>query len=106
MKNLLFSVFVIILPIISVGQINPYTEYNISNSGIPSNNITDVILDASGNKWMTSDNGLVKFDGVLWTVYNTSNSALPTNNLLNLKMDGSNNFWISSASGLIKFNGA
>jgi ligand-binding sensor domain-containing protein len=39
-----------------------------------------IAIDEEGNIWIgTAGQGLVKFDGVNWTVYNTSNSGLPDN---------------------------
>ena len=38
--------------------------------------------------------GLIKFDGVNWTIYNRNNSALPDNNVMSLAIDGKGNKWI------------
>ena len=50
-----------------------------SNSGLPDNYVSSIAIDGSGNKWIGTWGGLVKFDDTNWTVYNTSNSGLPDN---------------------------
>ncbi len=93
--------------------------YNTSNSGLPDNDVTSIVIDISGNKWIgTNSNGLIKFDGTKWTVYNTSNSGLPNNNVQSISIDGSGNKWIGTSDyydmtehiwvrggGLAKFDG-
>jgi ligand-binding sensor domain-containing protein len=50
--------------------------------------------------------GLVKFDGVNWTVYNTSNSGLPDNSVYAIAIDGAGEQmdW-NNGGGLAKFDG-
>ncbi|HSZ31809.1 MAG TPA: hypothetical protein VK772_00785 [Puia sp.] len=36
-----------------------FTQYNISNSIIPNNTVTDVLIDNNGNKWISTFGGLV-----------------------------------------------
>ena len=35
--------------------------YNSSNSGLPDNRVTSISIDDSGNKWIGTSTGLVKF---------------------------------------------
>jgi ligand-binding sensor domain-containing protein len=49
--------------------------------------------------------GLLKFDGVNWTVYNTSNSGLPGNYVQAIAIDEGGNKWIGTDGGLAKFDG-
>jgi ligand-binding sensor domain-containing protein len=59
------------------GEVIVYDKWN---SGLPSNYINAIAIDRQGNKWIgLLGDGLVKFDGVKWTIYNTSNSRLPNN---------------------------
>jgi sugar lactone lactonase YvrE len=66
-----------------------------------------IAIDNVGSKWIgTSGGGLVKFDGVSWTVYNTLNSGLPDNDINALAIDNAGNKWIGTCSGgLAKFDG-
>jgi len=74
------------------------------NSGLPSNSIRSIVIDASDNKWIGTEEGLAKFDGVNWTVYNTSNSGLPSNSVSSIIIDASDNKWIGTGAGLAKFD--
>ncbi len=71
--------------------------YNRSNSGLPSNNVSLIVVDKAGNKWMKAgSDGLVKFDGTTWVVYDTSNSGLPSNVVSVLALDTADNLWIGT----------
>ncbi|MDR3653910.1 MAG: two-component regulator propeller domain-containing protein [Paludibacter sp.] len=78
-----------------------WTVYTTSNSGLPSNNVTSIAIDGSGNKWIGTDAGLVKFDGTSWIVINN----LPTKNINAIVIDKSGNKWIGTEFGLAKFDG-
>ena len=84
------------------GDIITYTK---TNSGLPDNNVTAVIVDAGGVKWIgTAEGGLAKFNGVTWTVYNTSNSGIASNSVTCITHEN-NIKWIGTKqSGLSKFN--
>ena len=81
------------------------TFLNKGNSGLPSNGVTSIVIDGSGNKWIGTSGGLAKFDGTTWTVYNISNSGLPSNSVTSIAIDGSGNKWIGTIAGLAKFDG-
>jgi ligand-binding sensor domain-containing protein len=71
-------------------------EFILFNSGLPSNRVYAIAIDKQGNKWIGTSAGLVKFDGVNWTVYNTSNSELPSNWVYSIAIDGQGNKWIGT----------
>ncbi len=58
--------------------------YSVQNSGILSNNVYRVRVDASSRVWFLCDNGLSIFDQVSgrWTSYTSQNSGLITNDQL------------------------
>jgi hypothetical protein len=61
-------------------------------TGLPVNTVNAIIQSRTGYIWLTTYDGLVRFDGVRFTVYNTANSpGLTTNRLLGLRetSDGS-----------------
>jgi ligand-binding sensor domain-containing protein len=82
---------------------------------LPGNYVRAIAIDGQGNKWIGVyydsasrryiGEGLVKFDGVNWTVYNTSNSGLPDNDVNAIAIDGQGNKWIGTDRGLAKFDG-
>jgi ligand-binding sensor domain-containing protein len=67
--------------------------------------IFTIVVDKSGDKWIGTNRGLVKFDGITWTTYNLANSGLPSDIVYSLAIDKSGNKWISSPVGLSKFDG-
>jgi ligand-binding sensor domain-containing protein len=74
-----------------------WTVYNTSNSGLPFDNVSVIMIDKDGNKWIGTDGGgLVKFDGGNWIVYNESNSGLPDNWVLTISIDKEGNKWVGT----------
>jgi|GEM_PF-1525681 len=89
-----------------MGQAETWDVYNISNSGLPNNYVTNVRVDGNGRKWIGTQGGLALFDGTAWTVYNTGNSGLPNNDVRSIFIDGSNTKWIGTyGGGLASFDG-
>lgn len=85
-------------------------------SGLPGNFITAIAIDNNGIIWfgLSSDlglgYGLVKFDGINFTIFNTSNSDLPSNNISALCIDEESILWIGcsqilSYSCIVKYDG-
>ena len=72
-----------------------FTNYNISNSTIPSNEVGPLLFDQGNNLWGGSANGIFKFDGSTWTVWNRSNSNIPTNMVNGIAVDKDNKIWFS-----------
>ncbi len=79
--------------------------YTTQNSGLPSHNVSSIVIDTNNVKWVGTDNGLASFDGLNWTVYDTSNSGIPTNYARELAVDRHNNIWLATTGkGLVKFD--
>jgi ligand-binding sensor domain-containing protein len=79
--------------------------YNKWNSKLPDNHVLAIAVDGQENKWIGTQGGFAKFDGVKWTVYNTSNSGLPHNWVKAIAIDGEGNKWIGTwFGGLAKFD--
>ena len=49
-------------------------QYN-SENGLPQNSAKDLLLDKNGFLWITTEDGLVRFDGRRFRVYNMSNTS-------------------------------
>ncbi len=81
------------------------TVFDKSNSGLQSNLINYVYVDAQGTKWIgTRESGLYKYSGGTWTNYSTSNSQLPVDNIQTIVPDTSGALWIGTyGGGLVKF---
>ena len=92
-----------------------WTVYNKLNSKLPDNNICCISLDKHGNKWIgfgeyyestieDHAGGLIKFNGIDWTIYNTFNSGLPDKNVVAIAIDEDDNKWIGTYNGLAIFD--
>jgi ligand-binding sensor domain-containing protein len=82
-----------------------WITYNISNSGLPDNNIRSLAMDLNGSVWIGTGDGLAKFDGFNWEIFNTSNSDLPGNKINSIAIDENGIIWIGTNNkGLASFN--
>ena len=78
--------------------------YNRANSGLPSNKISELLIDKAGNIWIGTLNGLCKFDGDDWQLYDTSNTAIADNEIRDLALDSTGNIWVGTSKGLSKYS--
>ena len=78
-----------------------WQDYNTSNSGIPTNSLTDVFVDSRGIIWVgTQDDGLVEYNNGYWINYRESNSNIP-NHTINSIVEGPLGFiWVGTNNGL------
>ncbi|HEX2867777.1 MAG TPA: two-component regulator propeller domain-containing protein [Ignavibacteriales bacterium] len=87
-------------------QDTQWVSYNSKNSKLPSNRINGIAVDSFGVKWISADNGLVKFDGKDWTLYDKSNSAITCLYPGPVTIEGKDTLWIATyCAGLIRFDG-
>ena len=89
MKTLLFFIASFLLPAPFWGQtLNAplrFTNYSVAD-GLPSNIVRNIIQDSRGFVWMSTSQGLARFDGHTFTVYNHSradSNSMPYDNLDN-----------------------
>ncbi len=81
-------------------------HYTTINSGLPSNNILDVVIEGNGTKWFGTDEGVVKFDGTGWQVYNKSNSDLLSDTIMSVTVNTDGAKWFGTTKGVAKYDGA
>lgn len=63
-------------------------------------------VDKNNSVWLaTGDNGLVKYDGSLFTRFNVENSAIPTNRTSDVGIDSDGNVWGIGLYWLFKYDG-
>ncbi len=93
-----------------------WTVYDRYNSPLSCDNLTGVVIDSSNNIFISTTRiywvnphiqatGLVKFDGVNWTIFNSQNSGkpdhIPGNEDINcLAIDASGKIWMATESGV------
>src|SRR5215471_3381070 len=74
-----------------------------TDSGLPQNTIHRVIQTRDGYIWLATDGGLVRFDGIEFTLFDKQNTpAFRTNQIRNLYQDSQSDLWILTPEGLIR----
>ena len=83
-----------------------WVDFQVSNSGIVSNNLKAIAVDQNNYKWISAiDKGLLKFDGSNFILFNTANSGIPSNRINSISVDNNNNVWLGTNNGIGIFNG-
>jgi len=93
--------------IVQLRDTSQWVDYQLTNSGIPSNSLSSIITDQNNIKWIGSyDKGVIRFDENAFTVYNKSNSQIPNNRINCLNVDDQNRVWVGTDNGIGIFNGS
>jgi ligand-binding sensor domain-containing protein/signal transduction histidine kinase len=73
-----------------------------TDNGLPHNEIPDLLQTRDGYLWLATNDGLVRYDGVRFTVFNAGNSpGIRSNRFRRLFEDSKGNLWIATEnSGL------
>ncbi|MEY3241750.1 MAG: hypothetical protein RIR11_3189, partial [Bacteroidota bacterium] len=80
-------------------------RYFTKNDGLPSNRVTSVIEDANGMYWLSTGQGLSKFDGQHFTNFIVKKDDWGSNVVNQLFIDSKGQFWIGTWGGVYKFDG-
>lgn len=71
-----------------------------TNNGLPQNSVLAITQTRDGYLWLTTYNGLVRFDGVHFTVFDRNNSpGLAANSCTMLQEDAAGALWIGLVDG-------
>ena len=71
-----------------------------ADNGLPQNSVRDIVQTQDGYLWLTTFDGLVRFDGVRFTVFNKSNSpGIASNRFVNLFEDRLGDLWAGVETG-------
>jgi hypothetical protein len=71
-----------------------------TDNGLPQNSVTGIARTRDGYIWFTTNEGLVRFDGVRFKVFNRSNTPEITNNRMSGAFaDKSGTIWMSTEEG-------
>ncbi|MGD8320070.1 MAG: hypothetical protein PVJ02_06435, partial [Gemmatimonadota bacterium] len=66
--------------------------------GLPLSHVRAVLASRTGYLWLATFDGLVRFDGVRFTIFNTSNHPeLPTSRFTSVQEDGDGALWVTAA---------
>jgi signal transduction histidine kinase/ligand-binding sensor domain-containing protein len=76
-----------------------------TENGLPQNSVNAMVQTRDGYLWLATNGGLVRYDGVRFTVFNTSNTSGITSNRLHcLAEAGDGALWIGTEdSGIIRY---
>lgn len=87
----------------------PNRDYLIATwtteDGLPQNSVNDSCQTRDGYLWFTTLDGLVRYDGVRFTIFNKSNSpGMVSNRLISLKEDTDGALWIGTEdAGVMRY---
>lgn len=78
----------------------------LSSQGLPQNSVLTMAQDGGGYLWLGTYEGLVRFDGVRFTVFDKQNTKeLTANWVTALHYDQQGELWIGTIDGLLKRRG-
>ena len=84
------------------GHSGTFTHFT-TTQGLASNNVRAIFIDKSDKFWISTRNGLSKFDGKTFSNF-TTNEGLSSNQLNPIVNDKNGNLWIPTQSGLSKMD--
>ena len=71
--------------------------------GLPQNGVRDIAQTPEGYLWIATLEGLVRFDGVQFTIFDKSNTeALKDNSINALEVGIDGTLWVTTSGGLIR----
>lgn len=76
-----------------------------TENGLPQNSINAIVQTHDGYLWLATQGGLVRFDGITFTVFDSANTpALKSNRISCLYGDRAGNLWIGTQlGGLVRY---
>jgi ligand-binding sensor domain-containing protein len=81
-----------------------WTLYS-TDTGLPSNQITDITRDSRGNLWVTFEsNGAAKYENGTWAFYRTANSDILSNSVTTVASSGDGSVIIGTNDGISILN--
>lgn len=88
----------------SLDPVTPLTQYGHNvwqrADGLPQNTVMALAQTPDGYLWIATQDGLVRFDGLRFTIFNTTNTpALRANDIQALTTDRTGRLWIGTAGG-------
>jgi ligand-binding sensor domain-containing protein len=92
----------------SLGIENDFSiEVFNTESGFPQNSIIDILQTSNGYLWFSTFSGLVRYDGITFTVFGINETkGLLSNTVLSIKEDKNKNLWLLDDEGhLVKYDG-
>ncbi|HCE58880.1 MAG TPA: hypothetical protein DER09_13885 [Prolixibacteraceae bacterium] len=104
MKTLIVTVVFVVLSLVSLCDDFTYLR---SWEGLPDGEINAIAQDSSGNMWLATWSGLIKYDGQQFVVYRPElgrKQSLPDKKIKSLIVDSENQLWITTSRYLCLYN--
>src|SRR5215831_12629992 len=84
-------------------------QYGLSvwttENGLPQNTVRDIIQTRDGYIWLATNGGLVRFDGIDFSVFDThSTPQIKSNEIRSLMEDRQGALWICTSEGLTRLD--
>lgn len=104
-RNITLLIIVLSLPLVPQKKINKAIsqyvhQYWMTEDGLPLNSITSITQTKDGYIWLGSKGGVIRFDGVNFTLFNTHNTpALRVNEIWTLHTDKNGDLLIGTSGG-------
>ena len=97
------------MPLSGLDSHKAITQYGLDRwtrtDGLPQNTVSAITQTRDGYLWFGTEEGLVRFDGVRFTLFNSRNTAaLPDQNIRQLLEDHSGTLWIATLSHLVSYH--
>ena len=100
---IVFAVFFLSVLRAQVASPFSFTHYNMKD-GLASNEVTCITQDRTGFLWISSNNGLQRFDGVQFKHFRHNDkdpTSIPNNLITQVLSDKEDNLWVVSAHGQV-----
>ena len=107
MKHLKLILAAILL-ILSAGKTSAQmARLYTSGSGLPNSHIYDIYQDSRGFIWISTENGLSRFDGMDFRTFNfdrNNHNSIASDFVLKVIEDSHGTYWVGTSAGLQTFN--
>jgi len=106
MKKILLLTILVLLGTIPTWSLPYKINYLTADDGLSRNLVTQIFRDSHGFMWISTSNGLDRYDGYDFIHFNSRNSgnALQSDNVHCVEEDINGNLWIGTENGLNFFN--
>ena len=102
-EHLFLYVVILLISFRGMGQALDFRYHQFdTDDGLPSSEIYDLYEDSTGNIWLATDRGVVKYDGYDFITYDTKDGLA---NLVNFNFQpiGDGTFWVNGLDGSFSF---